>query len=416
MERIYLDYAASTPVDEGVLRAMGPYFTKEFGNPGSLHSFGQRGLGAVDASREMIAKFVGASFRDVVFTASATEANNLILRGVVKSYRLKVEGLRSENKKNRKPSTLHLPPHVIISAIEHESILETARDLERDGVSVTYLPVDAFGFVNRKIVRSALREETALVSIMYANNEIGTIQPIAEIGDIIRQFRKEKAADSGFYPLFHTDASQAVQFLECAVNKLGVDAMTFSAHKIYGPKGIGGLYIKEEARKENLVSSVLTGGGQEYGLRSGTENVPLIVGFAEAVRVIERNRKNEAERIAQLRSRFWRSLSAIARDATPNGARESDIADALLERNIPSILNVHFSHKTSEALLTKLDLHGVAAGAGSACRSRSFEPSHVLRALYPGTECSKESIRFSFGRPTTEDEIDKALAVIKMVL
>lgn len=395
MERIYLDYAASTPLEEGVLRAMEPYFTREFGNPGSFHSFGQRALAAVDVSREAIAKFIGASFRDIIFTGSATEANNLILRGVLKSR------------------THNLKPHVIVSATEHESILETARDLERERASVTYLPVDAFGLVDPESVRSALRKETALVSIMYANNEIGAIEPICNIAAVIKKFRSEHPASR---VLFHTDASQAFQFLNCDVKWLGVDAMTLSAHKIYGPKGIGALYIKEDVRKENLISSVVTGGGQEYGFRSGTENVPLVVGFAEALRLIGENKKSEADRIARLRSRFWRGLKTIIPEASLNGIPEEEIKKPTFSRNIPNIINVFTPKEPAEALLTKLDLAGIAAGTGSACRSRSLESSHVLRALYPDTERPKRSIRFSFGRPTTEREIDKALDVIRMIL
>ncbi|MDP2598477.1 MAG: cysteine desulfurase family protein [Candidatus Liptonbacteria bacterium] len=308
MEKIYLDYAASTPVDPRVFEAMRPYFTEKFGNPGSLHSFGQEAIAAVDKSRETIAKALGADFREVIFTGSATEANNLALRGVIKRFEYRISNIEY--------------PRIIISAIEHESVLETARDLEREGIEVVYLPVDRRGVVDLEKLKEALNERTVLVSIMHANNEIGTAQPLFEIHRIIEDFKKRNSSIPQFLncPLLHSDCAQAFQFLDCDVDALGVDLMTLSAHKIYGPKGIGALYVRQGKEKNvklpdsrfQILDSIATGGGQEFGLRSGTENVPLIVGFAKAVELAIAVREKEARRIGDLRDRFWAELKKIA--------------------------------------------------------------------------------------------------------
>lgn len=399
MRRIYLDYAASTPVDPEVLRAMEPYFGEKFGNPGSLHSFGQEAIKAVDESRETIAKAIGAKFEEIIFTGSATEANNLALRGVVKNLKSQIA--------NRKP-------RIIVSAIEHESVLETARDLERDGVEVICLPIDKRGIVDLVALKNALNERTVLVSVMYANNEIGAIQPIAEIAKIIKDFKDKNSAN---FPLFHVDAAQAFQFLDCDINKLGVDLVTLSAHKIYGPKGIGGLYIRNLKPSTYNLKPIIIGGGQEFGMRSGTENVPLIVGFAEAVRLIAKNRESESKKIAKLRDYFWTELKKIYPKAETNGCQPSNVKC----QTLPNVLNVYFPDHEAQFLLTKLDLAGVAASAGSACRSRAVETSYVIEALghsrgstgLTASERAKRSIRFSFGRPTKELEIKEALKTLK---
>ena len=386
MKKIYLDHAASTPVDPEVFRAMEPYFAGKFGNPGSLHSFGQEAIAAVDRSRESIARAIGAEFRNIVFAGSATEANGLAIRGALLGAR---NNFASAER-----------PRIIVSAIEHESVLETARAGERMGVEVVYVPVSKEGSVDEKKIKENLNERTVLVSVMYAQNEIGAVQKIAEIAKTIKEFRGKK-----IYPLFHTDAAQALQFLDCNVARLGVDLMTLSAHKIYGPKGIGALY----ANDLELLKAIVDGGGQEFGLRSGTENVPSIVGFAKAVELAEAARTKESKRIAALRDELWRGIREAAPDAEMNGPAQN-------EDRLPNILNVYFPRRTAEELLTKFDLAGLAASSGSACRSRAVESSYVIGALGYGRARAKGSVRFSLGRPTTAGEIREAVGVIHSVL
>jgi cysteine desulfurase len=447
--RIYFDCAATTPVASEVLKAMGPYFGPpiggKYGNPGSLHSFGQEAMAAVDKSRETIAKAIGAppagGFREIIFTGSATEANNLVLRGLTRTIR----GLTPNGQR----------PRLIISAIEHESVLETARDLGKEDIEVIYLPVDREGFVDLKKLKESLNEQTILVSIMYANNEIGTIQPIAEISKIIQKFREERnlaskksvsepervwspakpeergrepsGRASGWasetpsfrearfrevYPLFHTDAVQAFQFLDCDVNKLGVDLMTLSAHKIYGPKGIGVLYVRNLQPTIHNLQPIVTGGGQEFGFRSGTENVPAIVGFAKAAELAISGKKQETRRVLELRDYFWHELKKICPKAELNACNMPYVAF----HNLPNILNIYFSNRLAEDLLIKFDMAGIAVSSGSACSTRSSKPSHVLQALGFPPARTKNSIRFSFGRFTTKAEIIEVLKRIKKIL
>jgi cysteine desulfurase len=380
MKRIYLDHAASTPVDPEVLGAMEPYFTRQFGNPGSLHSFGQESIAAMDRSRETVARLLGTGFRNVIFTGSATEANNLALRGAVKKL----------------GASQKTQVRVIVSSVEHESVLETARDLAKSGAEAVFAPVDMHGRIDLKNIKENLTEKTAIVSVMYAQNEIGSVQPIVEIGKAIRAFRGAKP-----YPLFHTDAAQAFQFLDCSADELGVDLMTLSSHKIYGPKGIGALYVRDEI----MIAPTMTGGGQEFGLRSGTENVPLAVGFAKAAELAAAVRAREAQRVGELRDRLWKGLKDIFPKVELNGP-----ADAALR--LPNILNVCFPAHDAQDLLTKFDLGGLAVSAGSACRSRAAGASYVIEALGLGRDRARSSIRFSLGRPTGKEEIDGALRVI----
>jgi len=391
MSRIYLDYAASTPVDRLVFEAMKPYFSEKFGNPGSVQLFGQEAISAVDISRETIARTIGAEFRDIVFTGSATEANNLAMRGSVKKY-LSEHG-----------SDEDVRPRMVISSIEHESVLETARELERDGIEVIFLPVDKNGIVNLRAIESSLNGHTVLVSVMYANNEIGIIQSITEIARIIKNFRDSQPPTANRQPLlFHTDAVQAFQFLSCNVNELGVDMMTLSAHKIYGPKGIGCLYMRQP------LVPVISGGGQEFGMRSGTENVPSIVGFSKAVEIRSRLLGRTNKQISGLRDYFWREIKHIYPKAKLNGGTGRNF--------LPNILNVYFPGQEAQDILTRLDLQGVAASSGSACRSRAIEASYVIMALGYPKERANSSIRFSLGRPTTKKEINRVLIVIKKAL
>ncbi|PIV31717.1 cysteine desulfurase NifS [Candidatus Wolfebacteria bacterium CG02_land_8_20_14_3_00_37_12] len=429
MKRIYLDYAATTPMDMKVKKAMAPYFSAPpaggFGNPGSLHFFGQKAMTAVDESREKIAKAINADFREIIFTGSATEANNLALRGIVKKF--KIKDLRFKI------------PRIIVSAIEHDSILETCRDLEREEIEIIYLPVNKQGIIDLKKLKESLNERTVLVSIMCANNEIGIVQNIAGISKIIKDFKKENFFSK--YPLFHTDAVQAFQFLDCDVNKLGVDLMTLSAHKIYGPKGIGTLYINSKLQTPNykqilnsknkiqnkktkiwdlgfgiwdlpVVKPLTTGGGQEFGLRSGTENVAAIVGFAKAIELVSNSRELENKRVRQLTDYFWRELKKLSPKAEINGLK--DLRFMIYDlRKLPNILNVYFPNQNSQDLLIKLDLNGIAVSSGSACSARATKPSHVLKAIGLSDKKIKSSLRFSLGKFTTKEEINRALKIIK---
>ncbi len=461
MKRVYFDYAASTPVDPRVEKAMRPYFLKKFGNAGSLHSFGQEASSAMDNGREIIAKAINADFREVVFTGSATEANNLALRGAIAELRGQIRGTtRTDFRVSQREVSVGQRPKLIVSAVEHESVLETARDLaasfkeaslaplgrESDGIEVVYLPVDRNGIVKLDALKSALDERTILVSVMYANNEIGVIQPIAEIAKIIKEFsstNNESGTNQRIrkfethslfgdrYPLFHTDAVQAFQFLDCDVNRLGVDMMTLSAHKIYGPKGIGALYVRGSrvqgigySKKNSLhpnpytLTPVITGGNQEFGLRSGTENIPSIVGFAKAVELSVANREPEFQRIKRLKDYFWNEILKMYPRAEINGPDERK--EKRTKNNaptcLPNILNIYFPDHEAQYLLVKFDLAGIAVSAGSACSARSAQPSYVITSLGFPEKRAKQSIRFSFGRQTTQKDIDSALGVIRKLL
>lgn len=455
LKKIYLDYAASTPVAHEVKRAMDPYFFDIFGNPGSLHSFGQKAMAAVDAARETIGKAIRADFREVIFTSGATEANNLVLRGIVADFRRKHADSRGSSfgVSPRKVS-VDLRPRLIVSAIEHESVLDTAYALEQEGIEVVVLPVDAKGIVDLKKLEAALDSRTVLVSVMYVNNEIGSVQPITKISEMIRNFRKESgirnqkprirnkelgirngesaAPNSKFlipnsrFPLFHTDAAQAFEYFSCDVEKLGIDLMTLSSQKIYGPKGAGALYIRnQESGIQNgnaiipnsrfLIPSI-TGGGQEFGLRSGTENVSAIAGFGEAARLAERVRTKNAKKVTEMKEYFWNELKKIYPRALINGNQESGIRNKRKSEMAPHILNVYFPTEFAGDLLIKMDMAGIAASSGSACSAHSFTPSHVLEAVGLPSERVRGSVRFSFGTPTTKREIKEALRRTKKIL
>ncbi len=378
---VYLDYAASTPVDPAVLRAMAPYWSDKFGNPGSVHSFGQEAQSVVDKARETVAKSVNANFREIVFTGSATEANNLALWGTLLGVRRSVKGL----------------PKIIVSSIEHESVLKTATDMESAGeIELAILPVSSGGIVDVKKLDKELDKRTILVSVMHVNNEIGSVQPIKEISKIIKNFRTRSP-----YPIFHTDAAQALNYFDCDAKELGVDLMTLSGQKIYGPKGIGALYIKNP----KILAPIIAGGGQEFGLRSGTENVPAIVGFGKAVELAAKDRSKSFKEIKSLKDYFWRGLKKIYPQAEINGGAGA-----------PHILNIHFPTEYAGDLLVKLDMAGVAVSAGSACSARSYAPSHVLQALGLPQERVRGSLRFSFGKDNTRQELDAALKIISKVI
>ncbi len=399
-KKIYFDYAATTPAALEVRRAMAPYFAEKFGNPGSLHFFGQEAMAAVDRSRQIIAQALGANFREIIFTGSATEANNLAIRGAMKAYQRQSAKIGV----NRRP-------RFIISAIEHESVLDTAKSLEKEGAEVICLPVSRAGLIDLAELKKSLNERTVLVSVMLANNEIGAIQPIREIVETVGDW-KAKRESSGGYPLVHTDAVQAFQFLDCDVKKLGADLMTLSAHKIYGPKGVGCLYARSGFKN---LKPVITGGGQEFGLRSGTENVANIAGFGRAVELISHSRESENKRIRALRDYFWRGLKKIFPQAELNPRAAAEISPERRLMFLPNILNVYFPGQKSEDLLIKMDQEGIAVSSGSACSVRSSKPSHVLKALALPTERILGSLRFSFGKLTTKKEIADSLNRLKKI-
>jgi cysteine desulfurase NifS len=369
--KIYLDNSATTSLDERALEAMLPYFGKVYGNPSSLHSFGREALRAVDRSRDSIAKILGAKPSEIYFTSGGTESDNWALRGVVG---------KSKNKTK----------HIITSSIEHLAVLDTCKALEKEGVSVTYLPVDRDGLVSVEDVKKAVREDTALVSVMFANNEIGSIQPIGEIGAFCRE--------EGIY--FHTDAVQAIDSQNIDVEKLNIDLMSLSAHKFHGPKGIGILYIRSGVK----IAPIITGGHQERGMRSGTTDTPLIVGAAKALEITAENREKTNKKLTELRDYFIdRALNEIPY-AYLNGGRKS---------RLPNNINMSFGFIEGESILMLLDLAGIAVSSGSACSSGSLEASHVILSLGVAEELAHSSVRFSMGRDTTKEELDYTLETLK---
>lgn len=380
MNRIYLDYAASTPVDPKVFAAMAPYFTEKFGNPSSIHSYGQEAQSAVDNARQQVADFLHCRSQEIIFTGSATEANNLALRGVV-------EHALASGKKNA---------HIISTRIEHESILVLLEELVKDiRVSITLLPVSREGVVDINALKNALTEDTVVVSVMYANNEIGTIQPIEEIARIIKDFKEEQKGNSPF-PYLHTDAVQAALYCPMDISLLGADILTLSGHKMYAPKGIGALYIK----KGTALTPLVHGSGQEYGKRSGTENVPGIVGMGSAVSMID---MSAHEGVKKLRNRLVEGVLKNIPNTTFNGNAEN---------SIPHIVNILFKDISSSDLIIRLDGEGIAVSAGAACQSKALSVSHVLEALGVSKKDASCSLRFSLGKYTTENDIDMTVAAL----
>jgi cysteine desulfurase len=384
IKRVYLDYAATTPVLDEVKEAMNPYFSVMFGNASSLHSEGRVAKEAVATSREKVASIIGCQSKEVTFTSGGTESVNLALLGALRG------------KPNIKKA------HVVISATEHPAVLETCKYLKKEGVRVTKLGVTKDGIVNLEELKSALCDETVIVSIMYVNNETGVIQPITKISKIIKSFREQKKDKNNSFPYFHTDASQAPNYLSVNANKLGVDLLTLDGSKIYGPKGVGILYANSkivELRPMNF------GGGQERGLRSGTENTPSIVGFSEALSVVSRDRAKESDRMKILGAYFASSLLKM-----PGTEINAETAE-----RVPNIINVCFKGKDAEYLLLQLDEKGVSASLGSACGSDSKAFSHVIKAMRDDN-CATSSIRFSLGRGTTKDDIDFATEAISTLI
>lgn len=370
MNRIYLDHNATTPVDTQVLDAMLPYFSSDFGNAASIHTVGQRARAAVETAREQVAALLGARPQEIVFTSGGTESDNHAIFGIVR---------------NAPGAT----KHVITTAIEHEAVLNTCQALQKEGVDVTYLSVGADGLTYPEALRDAIRPQTCLITVMHANNELGAVQPLEEIGRI--------AAQNDIY--FHTDAVQSVGKLPVDVEKLGVDLLSLSGHKFYAPKGVGVLYIRGGTRLKQL----LYGGHHQRGFRPGTENVPGIVGLGKAAELARHALAQDAARITALRDTLEQGLVARVPHARINAAAAS---------RTPNTTNITFPGIEGEALIIALDMNGIACSTGAACSSGAVEPSHVLTAIGLAPDAARASIRFSLGRHTTQAEIDYTLEAV----
>jgi cysteine desulfurase len=374
MKRIYLDHAATTPTHPGVVEAMLPYFSESFGNPSSIHFLGQETRVAVDEARERIASLIGARVEEIIFTSGGTEADNFALKGVAFA-------------------NAHKGNHIITTRIEHHAVLESCRFLEERGFELTYLPVDEYGLVDPEEVRKAITDRTILISVMHANNEVGTIEPIAEIGKI--------AGEREVY--LHSDAVQTVGQIRVNVDELGADLLAMSAHKLYGPKGIGALYI----RKGTKIASFMHGGGQERGLRASTENVPGIVGFGKAVELAQKEQGAQVRRLTSLRDRLIHGLFERIPQIRLNGHAS---------QRLPNNINVSLEYVEGEAVAISLDLEGIAASTGSACSSFDLESSHVLSALGVHPVLARGSLRLSLGRGTTEEDIERVLQSLPRIV
>jgi len=374
MARIYLDYAATTPVHPRVVKEMLPYFTDVFGNPSSAHNYGQEAKKALEKSRIMVAELIGALPEEIVFTGSGTEADNLAIKGVAYA---------SDDKGN----------HIITTTIEHHAVLETCRFLESKGLAVTCVPVDEHGMVDPEDIRKAITPRTVLISVMHANNEIGTIQPLAEIGRIARE--------AGIY--FHTDAVQTAGHIPINISDLGVDLLSMSAHKLYGPKGVGALYI----RKDTRLLPTMHGGGQENHLRASTHNVAGIVGFGHAATLARKEIGKEIEGLTYLRDKLINKLLEKIDNIQLNGHPQN---------RLPNNISVSIDSADGQSVLQSLDHEGICAGAGSACDSPDREPSYVLLALGLPPEQAHNSLRFTLGKWTTETEIERVLNVLPRIV
>lgn len=382
MKRIYLDYAATTPTHPKVVEAMQLYFSEKFGNPSSIHSFGQETKAAIERARGQVVGLLGGLAEEIIFTSGGTEADNFALEGIA---------FANESKGN----------HIIVSAIEHHAVTECCEFLKKRGFEITLLPVDKYGLVDPEAVGKAITPKTILVSIMHANNEIGTIQPITEIAKVIRKTRDD---GRGTKIYFHTDAVQTAGHLPVNVDELGVDLLSISAHKLYGPKGVGALYI----RKGTRITPFIHGGGQENGRRASTENVPGIVGFGAAAELALEDVKNgENKKLIPLRDKLTKGILEKIPDCQLNGHPT---------QRLPNNVNVSVKYVEGESMLLNLDLQGIAASTGSACSSGSLEPSHVLLAIGLSHEQAHGSLRFTLGKYTTEEEIDFVLKVLPEIV
>ena len=368
-QRIYLDYAATTPLDSRVLKTMLLYLKDKYGNPSSIHSFGQEAAQAIDEARIKVAKFLNCKPLEIVFTGSASESDNLAIRGLVKKG-----------------------DHIITTKIEHKAVLETCKDLESKGIKATYLSVNKEGLIDIKDLEKSIRPNTKLVSIMYANNETGVVQPIKKIKKLIKNI------------YFHTDAVQAGNWFKLDVNELGVDLLTLSGHKIYGPKGVGILYM----RQGTSIKPIITGGDHEWGLRAGTENVAAIAGLGTTIAMINEQRTANSRKIEKLRSRLVRGVLKISGSKLNGPAKKED--------RLPNIANFSWNGVEGEGLVIALDQEGIAVSTGSACTSRELRPSHVLKAMGLSELEAHSSLRVSLGKYTTNQEIDYFLKALPKVI
>ncbi|MBX4198274.1 cysteine desulfurase [Candidatus Parcubacteria bacterium] len=382
--RVFLDYASTTPLDPKVLKAMLPFMAADFGNPSAIYNEGLKAKNAVREARTSIARHLNIRPEEIIFTASGTEADNLAIAGVVNAW---------------KKSFI---PHIVTTNIEHPGILELCKHFEKEEVEVTYVPVEENGIVDPQKIKQALKPTTVLVSVMYANNEIGTIQPLREISRIIQEFKKTQYVA---LPYFHTDASQAANYVDLSFQKLGVDMMTLDASKIYGPKGVGFLASK---RGVSLVPLIF-GGGQERGLRSGTENVPGIVGMAKALDITQSIKEKESKRLRNLQQYFFDGVIKISPRVSSNGD---------LEKRLPNNVNICIDGIDSEFAVIKLDTEGISCSSASSCINLSEEPySYVIDALgKSGRACRSSSLRFTFGRATKKQDLNLTLLKIKTIL
>ena len=372
MKRVYLDYNATTPIDPRVFEAMIPYMKEEFGNPSSIHSYGMAGKAALDNSREQIAELLGAGPREIVFTSCGSESNNLAIKGI--AFQLREKG-----------------NHLITTQVEHASVLETFRFLESQGFNSTYLSVDKYGLIDLEELREAITDDTILVSVMFANNETGVIMPIQEIAELVKEKRV----------IFHTDAIQAVGKIDINLKNLPVDLLSISGHKLYGPKGVGALLIRDGVKLGPLIH----GGGQERGKRSGTENVAGIVGLGKACEIFKQDAgyKMQDARIKDLRDELYEGISERISGFKLNGHHE---------KRLSNTLNLSFEGVEGESLVMNLDLEGIAVSTGSACSEGNVEPSHVLLAMGLSKEQAVSSVRFSLGRFTEKEDINRVIDVL----
>jgi len=369
--KVYLDHAATTPVAKEVLEAMIPFFSEKFGNASSLHAYGREARKALEESREKVAKLINAEPEEIIFTGSGTESDNLAIKGI---------------------AFLHGKGHIITSSIEHPAVLETCHYLQRKGFEVTFLPVDKHGMIDIEGLEEAIREDTILISIMHANNEIGTIEPIEEIGKIARKNNI----------IFHTDAVQSVGKIEVDVKKINMDLLSMSSHKIHGPKGVGALYI----RKGVKIEPVLHGGGHERGLRSSTENIAGIVGFAKACEIAGSRMEKDAEKMMKLRDKIIKEVLKI----------EETYLTGHPTKRLPNHASFYFRGIEGESLVLMLDSKGIATSTASACSSKKLQPSHVLLATGIKPEDAHGSLRVTLGRENTEEEIDYFLEVLPQIV